>query len=165
MSFVVYFFVLLVAASSVVFGLDWLTAPLPPMAVSAIRAPPPPAAKENQNAKLSPVYPAKPGVPSGGAAITVAPAAQTASAQSKCDINACTDAYYSFRASDCTYQPSNGPRRLCTKGNRPAVAVTAITARAQASCNVAACERAYRSFTASDCTYLPSNGPRRLCIK
>nr|WP_244485569.1 BA14K family protein [Pseudolabrys sp. Root1462] len=28
---------------------------------------------------------------------------------------ACTDAYVSFNASDCTYQPSDGPRRLCAK--------------------------------------------------
>ena len=33
----------------------------------------------------------------------------------KCNISACTHAYISFTASDCTYQPSEGPRRLCTK--------------------------------------------------
>ena len=30
----------------------------------------------------------------------------------KCDVIACS----TFQESDCTYQPSNGPRRLCTKG-------------------------------------------------
>jgi len=30
-----------------------------------------------------------------------------------CDIDACSRAYRSFRASDCTYQPYSGPRQLC----------------------------------------------------
>ena len=30
-----------------------------------------------------------------------------------CDIEACTSAYHSFRASDCSYQPFEGPRRAC----------------------------------------------------
>ncbi|MGA8560875.1 MAG: BA14K family protein [Pseudolabrys sp.] len=30
-------------------------------------------------------------------------------------MNTCTAAYRSFRAADCTYQPSDGPRRLCSK--------------------------------------------------
>ena len=33
-----------------------------------------------------------------------------------CNINACQQAYRSFRASDCTYQPYDGPRRLCIRG-------------------------------------------------
>ena len=34
----------------------------------------------------------------------------------RCNVNACATAYPpSFRATDCTYQPSNGPRRLCAK--------------------------------------------------
>lgn len=32
-----------------------------------------------------------------------------------CNVQACASAYHSFRASDCTYQPYEGPRRLCTK--------------------------------------------------
>ena len=39
--------------------------------------------------------------------------------QPLCNIEACTAAYRSFTASDCTYQPSNGPRRLCTKTALP----------------------------------------------
>jgi len=35
--------------------------------------------------------------------------------QVACNIQACTAAYRSFTSIDCTYQPSNGPRRLCTK--------------------------------------------------
>src|SRR5262249_19281909 len=33
----------------------------------------------------------------------------------RCNVNACAAAYQSFRAADCTYQPSNGPRKLCAK--------------------------------------------------
>jgi BA14K-like protein len=44
-----------------------------------------------------------------------APAVQLASAVSnnRCDLEACAGAYKSFRASDCTYQPFGGERRLC----------------------------------------------------
>lgn len=85
----------------------------------------------------------------------------------KCNIDACEAAYRSFTAADCTYQPNEGPRRLCTKGTPPAAAAapTAPTeARAQA-CNIAACEASYRSFSAADCTFQPNDGPRRLCTK
>jgi hypothetical protein len=30
-----------------------------------------------------------------------------------CDVDACSRAYRSFRAADCTYQPYSGPRQLC----------------------------------------------------
>jgi hypothetical protein len=33
----------------------------------------------------------------------------------KCNKDACATAYRSFDAGDCTYQPSNGPRRICKK--------------------------------------------------
>jgi hypothetical protein len=32
-----------------------------------------------------------------------------------CNIAACTAAYRTFTAADCTYQPTEGPRRLCSK--------------------------------------------------
>jgi hypothetical protein len=93
-----------------------------------------------------------------------------------CDIAACTRAYHTFTASDCTYQPSWGPRRLCTKGTPPAktaaaAAPSGVDARAQTTpaqapaCNIAACQAAYRSFDPADCTYQPNNGPRRICSK
>jgi hypothetical protein len=47
-------------------------------------------------------------------ATTEAPAA-TPEPPVHCNVNACTAAYRSFRAADCTYQPSDGPRRLCSK--------------------------------------------------
>jgi hypothetical protein len=31
-----------------------------------------------------------------------------------CDVQACASAYSSFRATDCSYQPFEGPRRACT---------------------------------------------------
>jgi BA14K-like protein len=40
-------------------------------------------------------------------------------ASAKCDVDACTAAYFTFRASDCTYMPSGGGRRVCTKGKPP----------------------------------------------
>jgi len=84
-----------------------------------------------------------------------------------CDVDACAAAYRSFTASDCTYQPSNGPRRLCTRGEPPRQASepsAALNARAQ-TCNINACAAAYGSFDASDCTYQPFDGPRRACTK
>src|SRR6185312_10397503 len=33
----------------------------------------------------------------------------------RCDVQACGSTYKSFRASDCTYQPFDGPRRVCEK--------------------------------------------------
>ena len=41
---------------------------------------------------------------------------ETATATSAlCNIAACTAAYHSFTPADCTYQPLEGPRRLCSK--------------------------------------------------
>ncbi len=102
----------------------------------------------------------------------------------RCDVAACDAAYRSFRASDCTYQPYDGPRRLCTRTSDDDAALDETAASdeedaddAQAPpaesppaavtgqfvCNFDACEEAYRSFRASDCTYQPFEGPRRLC--
>jgi penicillin-binding protein 1A len=45
-----------------------------------------------------------------------APEAQEARAERpQCHIRRCAAAYRSFRASDCTYQPYEGPRQLCTR--------------------------------------------------
>jgi len=96
--------------------------------------------------------------------------------QPKCDIIACTSAYHSFNPSDCTYQPSDGPRRLCKKGVAPREPSNAhsdtmqlnradANSSANAPCNVSACANAYQTFDPSDCTYQPSNGPRRLCTR
>jgi hypothetical protein len=36
-----------------------------------------------------------------------------------CDVQACAAAYRSFRESDCTYQPYDGPRRMCVNPPTP----------------------------------------------
>ncbi len=122
------------------------------------------------------VTPATPTIPANSpeaAAATDTTDAQAAAPQQegapRCDVQACEAAYRSFRASDCTYQPLYGDRRLCTKGGRVSAPANdngegeGHEASAAAQCNVAACSQAYRSFTASDCTYQPVDGPRRLC--
>lgn len=52
--------------------------------------------------------------------------ALTAAAQADhppgCNVEACASAYQSFRASDCTFQPHEGPRRICTTAPASAVA-------------------------------------------
>jgi hypothetical protein len=120
--------------------------------------------------------------PAAATAVEVSPAAGPAIAPAiaaeepppKCDLIACEAAYFTFTPSDCTYQPSNGPRRLCSKGTPPgaradatpaASAGNGTTAQAAAHCNQSACARAYFTFNPADCTYQPTEGPRRLCTK
>jgi hypothetical protein len=43
----------------------------------------------------------------------------TPAAPPQCDVDACAAAYRTFTASDCTYVPSFGVRKLCTKGTPP----------------------------------------------
>jgi penicillin-binding protein 1A len=100
-----------------------------------------------------------------------------ATQQAQCDYRACASRR-SFRASDCTYQPYSGPRRLCEMRDRPATPPEQVSrppspgeapqsptqARAQAQCNVDVCNQFYSSFNSSDCTYQPyGGGPRRTC--
>lgn len=101
-------------------------------------------------------------------------AAQANAPLPRCDVQACEQRYISFTASDCTYQPFDGPRRLCTAGNPPSQAgdtpagvQTSDASRQPAapSCNYDACGEAYRSFDPGTCTYQPFEGPRRLCTK
>ncbi|WP_210527566.1 PBP1A family penicillin-binding protein [Rubellimicrobium arenae] len=54
----------------------------------------------------------------GEQAAADAPAPEPAAAPARapqCDIRACSAAYQSFRAEDCTYQPLEGPRQICTR--------------------------------------------------
>jgi hypothetical protein len=105
--------VLVVAVCNVVFGMDWVSeqgARRAAATAGAIDTPivaAPPAAAD--------------GVPMNDTAAQMnAPAAPAAAAPPpKCDVTACTEAYRTFRASDCTYMPSAGVRRLCTKGKPP----------------------------------------------
>jgi hypothetical protein len=77
----------------------------------------------------------------------------------QCDVEACADAYDSFRASDCTYRPHRGGRKVCsiTDGSMAQVP-------SNPSCNVDVCSRRYRSFDPTDCSYQRyGGGPRRFC--
>jgi hypothetical protein len=128
--------VLAVAVCNVVFGMDWVgerPAVRPIAAVTGVTEPPvlasppvqpvspaPPAASSGPPLISNPASPTQ-GAPRPNATVQrnepAAPAAEVA--PPKCDIAACTAAYRSFTASDCTYMPSAGVRRLCTKGTPP----------------------------------------------
>lgn len=147
MAFLVYLFVLLVAAGSVIFGLDWTQAPLNP----------PPYATQQQAATAKPATSARAGqAPATTASLaasarsggrTVGAAAhddgakqaqaraadaadqqETTAAAGHCNVSACSASYQSFRASDCTYQPYSGPRRACTRTAATRTAPKAATA-------------------------------------
>ena len=131
MRLAVYGAVLVITLGSVLLGLDWLSAPMPPMtdteaglhAPPAVRPPPAPVVVTPvaPNAPIgTPIVPQRLvalATPSAPAATTAqAPAAPPIAApQVQCNVDACTAAYRSFRASDCTYMPNAGQRRLCAK--------------------------------------------------
>jgi hypothetical protein len=153
MRLVTYGAVAAIALGSVLLGLDWLSAPMSPMADTeaglraaappnvaapapavtplpvAATAPPTspkapigaPIVSPNLAAPRSVNTPASSGATAqaaSGATAQAAPseAADTPQPAVRCNVNACATAYpHSFRATDCTYQPSNGPRRLCAK--------------------------------------------------
>src|SRR6476620_5735613 len=117
MRLVTYGAVAAIALGSVLLGLDWLSAPMSPMAdtEAGLRAAAPPrvAAPAPAVAPLPVAAPASPGATAQAVPSVPADAPQPAV---RCNVNACATAYpHSFRATDCTYQPSNGPRRLCAK--------------------------------------------------
>ena len=140
MRLAVYGAVLAIALGRVLLGLDWLSAPMSPMAdtEAGLRAvaPPPPVAmkpapvapKATIGAPIVPpglVMPASPNRPvsSGTAAqaqrpdsiVVPEPEVAAPEPEVRCNVNACAAAYHSFRASDCTYLPTGGPRKLCSK--------------------------------------------------
>jgi hypothetical protein len=186
MPFVVYVVILVTAVFSVALEWDALVAPSTRtwndmQAVSQPGKPPSPsAAVQPAPAAVAPQPQAKtaavPPPPVDGtqiktgedAQIPVDAEAQKAAAAPPplCDVNACASAYFTFRAADCTYQPSNGPRRLCTKGAPEAADAKAIGAPpAVPGCHVRTCAEHYSSFNPADCTYQPLEGPRRVCEK
>ena len=169
------FFVYLVVAVITVFGvmleMDVFVEPAHKIEYAKLPAASPASEPVAQQAKSTTDARASGQAPANLTATAAKPAA--AAASDKCDVTVCAAAYHSFRAADCTYQPDNGPRRLCSKGvvSDQAAAEAALNAHADAGptvsakCNVSACERAYISFSAADCTYQPNEGPRRLCAK
>ena len=64
-----------------------------------------------------------------------------------CDVQACTAAYRSFRATDCSYQPGEGPRRLCTRSGE---AITGIAAPPRLSRTAGAAEHPEIARSAPD---------------
>ena len=141
MRLAVYGAVLVIALGGVLLGLDRLPAPMSPMIDTAagLAAKPapalqPPAAQSASSvpsatpsampsatigAPIVPpalAAPARPAAPAtaGASAQTVAPVAAP-QPEVHCNADACRAAYRSFTPSDCTYLPTGGPRRLCTK--------------------------------------------------
>jgi BA14K-like protein len=106
-------------------------------------------ANGDPNRQLTPIYPAAPGkdlpikdtpvqaaakeppVPATNGSAPPAPLsvpAQTVASGGACNVDACTAAYRSFRASDCSYQPFEGERKFCdATGAGPAQAASATT--------------------------------------
>jgi hypothetical protein len=143
MRLVTYGAVAAIALGSVLLGLDWLSAPMSPMADTEaglraaapprVAAPAPavtplPVAAASPSAPTAPIgapivspnlaAPRNVNTPSSGATAQAATSEPADAPQPavRCNVNACATAYpHSFRATDCTYQPSNGPRRLCAK--------------------------------------------------
>ena len=154
MRLAVYGVVLVSALGSVLLGLDWLSAPMPPMVdtKAELRAALPPAPLVPSATVTAPVTPPAPATPAASARPPItAPAPPTPRANIGAPI----------------VSPGLTPSPPTSAGTA-AQATTdapAVAREPQVRCNVDACSAAYRSFTASDCTYQPSNGPRRLCAK
>lgn len=172
MAFLLYFFVLLISAAGVMFGLDLATSPLPstpnvPIGRSVQHAasrPEPrhvdaqPDAERKvarasdevaEDRALTPIYPASPGPAAPMQARPAEPAETTAAEP------------------DAIQQGQTNAPREETEDTVATVAAqtSASTTASDQRCNIDACASAYRSFTSSDCTYQPLQGPRRLCEK
>jgi hypothetical protein len=136
MRLAVYGAVLGIALGGVLLGLDWLSAPMSPMVntEAGLRAAAPPPAILAPLAATPATAPAKttigapiisPNLVPKGAPASAPPSAEARTVPSeaiaapepevRCNVNACAAAYRSFRASDCTYLPTAGERKLCTK--------------------------------------------------
>ena len=55
--------------------------------------------------------------------------AQATTSNNRCDVQGCSSAYQSFRASDCTYQPFEGPRRFARRRRCSAPRATRASGR------------------------------------
>ena len=102
-----------IALCDAVFEMSWMSdRPVVRPAVNEVAVPP---AAASPPVAPAPAQAAKAAVPMHA---PEAPAAAQVP-QPLCDVAACTAAYRTFQASDCTYMPSRGVRRLCTKGRPP----------------------------------------------
>jgi hypothetical protein len=95
-------------------GLREVTTDKPPSAETTGSTPAVDAPAPTQKSDVA-AAPAKPVATVAQPAPAKPPAVQDVSQQASghCDIQACANAYHSFRATDCTYQPYEGPRRAC----------------------------------------------------
>lgn len=200
MSFLIYFFVLLVSAASVLFGLDLMNSPLPktpnvPIGRSVQVVSPPPAQERQKRVAderaLTPVYPTEPGKPkiqaeTSGAApqeqqqasltpppatpapvATPAPATTVAPAPQPQPVAQAPQPAPEVKTEQAKAEPvapaQPAPAPVVEAKTEPAVTAQPVTQQTANTCNVQACGAAYQSFRASDCTYQPSAGPRRAC--
>ena len=91
-------------------------------------------------------------------------------APNSCDVQGCASAYQSFRASDCSYQPMEGPRKFCEKppaANQRTVSapreprIERTVRRPSRDAELRDVERTVRSITAGDdAGYDSRNDPR-----
>jgi len=131
MSFVIYIAVLLAGLVSVMLGLQLASAPPPartaarPQLVEPIRHAPalpgaqpaaPSVAKPESSTAAAVQQSAAPRATEERAAAQTTAQSPHESTLPGCNISACETHYpKSFRASDCTYQPNYGPRKLCRR--------------------------------------------------
>ena len=180
MSFLIYFFVLLVSAASVLFGLDLMSSPLPntpnvPIGRSVQVVAPPQAQREKRAADeraLTPVYPTEPGKPkiqaeTSGAApqdqqTTLTPTRPAVSPAPAPATQASSPPAADVKTEPVATTPSPSPAAAEAKVE-PTVSTQQAAQQASNSCNVQACGAQYQSFRASDCSYQPMSGPRRAC--
>ena len=218
MSFLIYFFVLLISAASVLFGLDLMSSPLattpnvPLGRVQAVSKPLPQQAKQQveahqakqhiaantqaDNHDLTPVYPASPATPQHATPVTEQPqstgstpretaafalppkqdavqpekqaekAASTPPAVAQQPAQQAVAQQPAQPAAVAPQQPAPAQQASVTPqaGEQTAQAQPAVQ-QTSGKCNVQACSASYQSFRASDCTYQPFDGPRRLCTR
>jgi hypothetical protein len=112
MPFVVYLAILTATLFSVVLEWDALVEH-PPAARHAVQAVMPASPLPLQSTTVTPAPAARAQAPAEAPPPT-RPAAAEVSAM-HCNVDACAGAYRSFRASDCSWQPNEGPRRLCVR--------------------------------------------------
>jgi hypothetical protein len=209
MSFIVYLAVLLVAAASAMFGLDLLTAPLPPKPPAQVatvtkstpeklsqrQAVKEQADKQANNRALNPVFPTSPGEskdvrtvnPPGNetaganrADTAAAPQTKQAetrpAAETKPSVQAAvTPQQAQPHSQQPQQQAASSQMAAATPDDRSeaqqgaaaaaAPATEPVTQQVAGRCDAQACASAYSSFRASDCTYQPFSGPRRVCGK
>jgi len=102
---------------------------------------------------------------------TVQPAAMQT--PNRCDVAGCSAAYQSFRAADCSYQPMEGPRKVCEKPPQAAqrtaatprpLKIEAAAARPSKDAELRDVERVVRRMTAGDIDGEPRVGRSRVIL-